>query len=143
MLTSRGVPLIYYGDEIGMTGGPDPDNRRDFPAGEPVGEILETVRRLTALRARHPALRSGRTLHLALTRHAYVYARVSANAAAIVALNNGAEPETLEFPTHSLGLAPATILRDQLASAPPIHVGAAKVRVTLPPRSAAVYATSR
>jgi glycosidase len=31
VLTSRGTPLIYYGDEIGMKGAGDPDNRRDFP----------------------------------------------------------------------------------------------------------------
>ena len=33
LLTARGIPMIYYGDEIGMTGGDDPDNRRDFPGG--------------------------------------------------------------------------------------------------------------
>ena len=32
-LTVRGIPEIYYGDEIGMKGGADPDNRRDFPGG--------------------------------------------------------------------------------------------------------------
>ena len=32
-LTLRGIPEIYYGDEIGMPGGGDPDNRRDFPGG--------------------------------------------------------------------------------------------------------------
>jgi len=33
VLTMRGIPLVYYGDEIAMTGGADPDNRRDFPGG--------------------------------------------------------------------------------------------------------------
>jgi glycosidase len=35
LLTMRGLPELYYGDEIGMTGGNDPDNRRDFPGGFP------------------------------------------------------------------------------------------------------------
>ena len=35
LLTNRGIPLLYYGDELGMTGGDDPDNRRDFPGGFP------------------------------------------------------------------------------------------------------------
>lgn len=35
VLTMRGTPLVYYGDEIGIAGGPDPDNRRDFPGGWP------------------------------------------------------------------------------------------------------------
>ena len=34
-LTLRGIPEFYYGDEIGMPGGGDPDNRRDFPGGWP------------------------------------------------------------------------------------------------------------
>src|SRR5204862_5007025 len=33
LMTSRGIPMIYYGDEIAMPGGNDPDNRRDFPGG--------------------------------------------------------------------------------------------------------------
>jgi neopullulanase len=38
LLTARGTPVIYSGDEIGMAGGEDPDNRRDFPGGfEPLG----------------------------------------------------------------------------------------------------------
>jgi glycosidase len=32
-LTLRGIPQLYYGDEIGMPGGADPDNRHDFPGG--------------------------------------------------------------------------------------------------------------
>ena len=35
LATTRGIPMIYYGDEIGMPGGEDPDNRRDFPGGWP------------------------------------------------------------------------------------------------------------
>src|SRR5207237_6245624 len=35
LLTARGTPLVYYGDEIALPGGGDPDNRRDFPGGWP------------------------------------------------------------------------------------------------------------
>ncbi|MGH9526410.1 MAG: alpha-amylase family glycosyl hydrolase [Terriglobales bacterium] len=35
LLTMRGEPMIYYGDEIGMTGSKHPDNRRNFPGGFP------------------------------------------------------------------------------------------------------------
>src|SRR5687767_8801864 len=35
MLTARGIPLIYYGDEVALPGGNDPDNRRNFPGRWP------------------------------------------------------------------------------------------------------------
>jgi len=35
LATLRGIPQLYYGNEIGMTGGDDPDNRHDFPGGFP------------------------------------------------------------------------------------------------------------
>ena len=35
LMTTRGIPLIYYGDEIALAGAGDPDNRRDFPGGWP------------------------------------------------------------------------------------------------------------
>ena len=38
LLTARGIPLVYYGDEIAMPGGVDPDNRRDFPGGWSVSD---------------------------------------------------------------------------------------------------------
>lgn len=45
-----GVPTIYYGDEAGLEGGPDPDNRRPFPWGREDQEILSWYGRITGLR---------------------------------------------------------------------------------------------
>jgi hypothetical protein len=63
LMSVDGVPMIYYGDEIGMTGAGDPDNRRDMRFGDQVTEdeksVLEHFRKLTALRRTHPALRYG------------------------------------------------------------------------------------
>ena len=54
---------MSHGDEIGMTGAGDPDNRRDMRFGDQVTEdeksVLEHFRKLTALRHAHPALRYG------------------------------------------------------------------------------------
>lgn len=60
LLTFPGAPSIYYGDEVGLPGGLDPDSRRGFPSRDrwhPA--ILDTHRRLIALRRAHPALRTG------------------------------------------------------------------------------------
>jgi cyclomaltodextrinase len=61
LFTSPGAPAIYYGDEIGLEGGEDPDNRRCFPWDETAWDrdLLTAVRGLVELRHRLPALRRG------------------------------------------------------------------------------------
>jgi len=59
-MTLPGAPCVYYGDEIGMEGGNDPDCRRSFPVGEAGRDeaLRATFRDLIALRHAHPALRA-------------------------------------------------------------------------------------
>jgi len=63
MMAIDGVPMIYYGDEIGMTGAGDPDNRRDMRFGDKVSadeqRVLENFKKLGAIRRENPALRYG------------------------------------------------------------------------------------
>ncbi|MEL6216822.1 MAG: glycoside hydrolase family 13 protein, partial [Pseudomonadota bacterium] len=66
LLTFPGAPCIYYGDEVGLAGGNDPDCRRGFPSEERWDrELLACHRQLIALRHQYPALQTGeyRTLH--------------------------------------------------------------------------------
>ena len=57
--TYAGAPTIYYGDEIGMVGGDDPDDRRAFTWGKGNQEIVEWYAGLAAIRNAYPALRTG------------------------------------------------------------------------------------
>ena len=61
LFTVPGAPCVYYGDEIGLEGGPDPDCRRAFPWDESSWDhvLRDHVKRLAALRHAHPALRRG------------------------------------------------------------------------------------
>ena len=63
LLTTPGIPIIYYGDEIGMTGAADPDNRRMMRWGKNVKEVEKELRmqisRLIDIRNTHSALRYG------------------------------------------------------------------------------------
>ncbi|HEY8040608.1 MAG TPA: alpha-amylase family glycosyl hydrolase [Polyangiaceae bacterium] len=62
MLTNKGAPLIYYGDEIGLPGAGDPDNRRmmQWTGTSPDQQSLYArIKALTAIRAAHPAMRRG------------------------------------------------------------------------------------
>jgi cyclomaltodextrinase len=59
-MTFPGAPSIYYGDEVGLMGGMDPDCRRGFPPESDWDqELLHHYRALIALRHAHPALRIG------------------------------------------------------------------------------------
>jgi glycosidase len=103
-LTLRGIPELYYGDEIGMPGGSDPDNRRDFPGGwtgdaqnaflregrtREQKELFGYVQSLLRLRREHAALRSGKLWHLASDDSSYVFIRETEEEKLVVAFHNG------------------------------------------------------
>ena len=100
-MTYPGAPAIYYGDEVGVTGGPDPMNRATYPwpdlGGHPDDRLLADVRQLTALRQALPVLRHG-TLRAPLyaDEHVVVLARQDAGRWAITATNNGDAARTVD-----------------------------------------------
>ncbi|MGQ9494554.1 MAG: glycoside hydrolase family 13 protein [Anaerolineae bacterium] len=77
MMCYPGAPCIYYGDEIGMEGGKDPDCRRAFPWDEQQWnkELLAYVKGCIALRKAHPALRRGEYRSLLAKEQVYVFGR--------------------------------------------------------------------
>ena len=81
-----GVPCVYYGDEVGLEGGEDPDNRRPFPWDEARWDlrIHRTIRRLAHLRRRHLALAHGRYRPLLAEGDAHAFARVHGEEAVVV-----------------------------------------------------------
>lgn len=93
VMTLPGAPCIYYGDEIGMEGREDPDNRRAFPWDQSRWDqkLLDLVRAATALRSQHAFLRTGPFQALAAIGQAVVYGRGEGNDGAIVVLNAGDE----------------------------------------------------
>ncbi|MGL4773366.1 MAG: glycoside hydrolase family 13 protein [Clostridium sp.] len=54
-----GVPLIYYGDEVGLLGGKDPSNRKSFPWGDENKEVMNTYKKFISIRNEEVALKSG------------------------------------------------------------------------------------
>ena len=146
LFTARGIPLVYYGDEVALAGGEDPDNRRDFPGGwkedprsafEPAGRtavengVFEHVRQLIALRRDSEALRRGRTELLYTGPETAVYAR-RASDVVIAVFHNGKEAATVEFDAEG-------VYEQKMGPAAPLVVANGRARVTLPARSAAVY----
>jgi neopullulanase len=149
LLTMRGTPSIYYGDEIGMNGGADPDNRHDFPGGwkgdprnafeasgrtEQENSIFNYVRKLTTLRAQSDALRRGKMIDLAVTEHTWAYARQAQNETAVVVLNNSAETKNVLVPFPTQGR-----YKNLLGVAPDLNVTNDSGTVHLPAYSAEIY----
>jgi neopullulanase len=96
--TLPGAPSIYYGDEIGLRGGNDPDCRRAFPWDEARWDVgLRTfVRSVLRLRASEPALRHGSTTAIAAAGSALAFERRLDADRLVVAVNPGTEPVTLD-----------------------------------------------
>ena len=89
--TIPGIPIIDYGDEIGMTGAGDPDNRRMMRFGSDLSPLesktLSDVKVIVNLRKNHPALRYGDFLTIKADDKNYVYLRSDLNERILVALN--------------------------------------------------------
>ena len=118
-LTLRGIPELYYGDEIAMPGGNDPDNRHDFPGGwhddeknafTPEGrtpeqqDVFAYVQKLLRLRREHAALRGGQLWHLSSDDTSYVFLRETEEEKLVIAFHHGTQPRELNI---SLGDTPA------------------------------------
>jgi glycosidase len=95
VMSLPGLPVLYYGTEVGLAGGSDPDNRRVLPGEEalsaPQRSVLETTRRLGKLRACSAALRSGDRKPFLVAKRTYGFTRVAPEEAAIVMISTEAE----------------------------------------------------
>jgi len=154
LMTVRGIPLIYYGDEVGMTGGNDPDNRRDFPGGwsddahnafgasgrtAEEQSIFSHLQKLAALRKSLEPLRRGRLVSLHADQQAYVFARVTERDRVLVGFNNSGGPVTVNVEAAAAAIAEGATLEDQIGGAPPAHASEGSIRLVLRGHSAVIY----
>jgi glycosidase len=143
LLTVRGTPLLYYGDEIALPGGGDPDNRRDFPGGwsgdthnafdasgrTPTEQaVWSHVHRLLELRAQRADLRTARMEHLVAGEQSFVYRR----GRTVVALNNDSVVATIRVPV-------AALPDDALGICPRPRAENGAVTIVVPRRSGCIF----
>lgn len=117
--TYVGVPTIYYGDEYGMPGGPDPDNRRtfDWSQATTADENVALVRKLISIRRDHPALRTGSFLTLGVdnANGLYAYGRMDADERIAVVLNNDGTSHDEAVPVYQLSVPDGATMTDALS----------------------------
>ncbi len=159
IMTNRGTPLLYYGDEIAMPGGGDPDNRRDFPggfAGDSVNafdtagrtkeqnEVWNHLAKLGALRKQYGALRNGKSLDLLDQEQQMAYVRVLNNQAVVVIFNNDTKPVEVTFDVGIIKeIELNATLKDLLGKVSDIKVDNGKVTLTMPARTAGIFVTMK
>ena len=111
LLTFPGAPSIYYGDEVGLPGGIDPDSRRSFPLeAKWEREIFNNHRQLIALRHTYPALRTGDYQVLHAQGQLYIFARTLGTEELIIAINAGTSSATANADVVSLHSQPNKLL---------------------------------
>ncbi len=148
LLGLPGVPLIYYGDELGMAGAGDPDNRRLMPWNSSLAPhqaaLLETVQKLGVTRSHSRGMRRGPRQTLAVGDDYYVFQRddPTAEQGAVVAINRGTTPRSVPLTLQGgLGKAAGRHFVDALAGGDATLGGSEPL--ILAPRSVAVYQLPR
>ncbi len=154
VLTTRGVPQLYYGDELAMTGKDEPTTRADFPGGFPQDkrnaftkagrtseeqDLFEYIRKLTHLHTELEPLQRGELVNLFVSEQQYAYARKTPSGAVLTVINNDSQPATIEFAVDQIDLREGIALVDRLGAAPAAHVRNGRVKAILPARSASVF----
>jgi len=102
IFTYIGAPMIYYGDEIGFTGGDDPDCRRSMVWDETKWEprLVQAYRTLIRARRDHSALRTGDFEKLRVFNGVYAYKRRHKRDEAVVILNPGERRQHVKIPLN-------------------------------------------
>jgi alpha-amylase len=149
-MTSVGIPVIYYGEEVGRRGGAWPTNRSDMPwggraiapgRGVPRDDALRAYfQRLIALRHAHPALERGAFLALSTVGDLLVFARADevSGETVIVAINRGGERATATVPIPDDWR--GGMVREALGGAA-VEVWDGRLAIDTPPLTAQIYVT--
>jgi cyclomaltodextrinase len=138
--TLPGAPCVYYGDEVGVTGGKDPESRKAFPwdTARWESDLLDATRATFTLRRAEPALRSDAVTFHPADGAALAFERRDGDRRVAVALNAGESSVSLRL--GAPGAEPSVVLATARARLDPPVLAMADdmATVRLPPRSGAV-----
>lgn len=110
-MTWPGAPTIYYGDEAGVCGWTDPDNRRTYPWGQEDTELIQFHKDMINIHKSYEALRTGSVLYLHGGHKILCYGRFTDNKQVVVILNTNYEDVELKLHVRQIGVYNHSILR--------------------------------
>lgn len=102
-MTLPGAPTLYYGDEAGVCGWTDPDNRRTYPWGNENYELLEFYREAICIHKQNQVLKTGSYMPLVWEKDLLCYGRFDEKDAVVTAINTSKEDKVINVPVWLLG----------------------------------------
>ena len=103
-MTWTGAPTIYYGDEAGVCGFTDPDNRRTYPWGHEDQELLAFHREMIRIHRENPALRTGSIKFLNGEDNLLCYGRFNRTQSFVIVVNNDYVDRWIDLSVWAVGV---------------------------------------
>ena len=145
-MTWPGAPTIYYGDEVGVCGFTDPDNRRSYPWGHEDKELLEFHKEIIRIHKQNKEFLTGSLKYMEADYNVIGYGRFTKEKQSAILINNNNYEITKTLSVWYLGTPKECTLNrlmlttaDGFTTEPEEYsVSAGKVSITLPPTSAII-----
>ena len=145
-MTWIGAPTIYYGDEAGLCGFTDPDNRRTYPWGQEDWDLIRFHKEIIKIRKEHEALRTGSIKYIDADYNYLAYGRFSRKEQYVILVNNNCHEITKKVKVWEAGTPKEGTMVQLLStyeddySTEPVEysVSAGKITITLPKTSAVI-----
>ncbi len=145
-MTWIGAPTIYYGDEAGLCGFTDPDNRRTYPWGREDKELIAFHKDIIRIRKENDELRNGSLKSLGGEYNFIAYARFHRKGKCVILINNNNQPITKEVSVWETGIPKTAKMKLLLQTGEngytlegqEYEVVAGKVHIELPKTSATI-----
>jgi alpha-glucosidase len=110
-MTWPGAPTIYYGDEAGLCGWTDPDNRRAYPWGKEDQGLIKYHQEMIAIHKTYEAFRTGSILFLTGAFGVICFGRFDQSDQFIIAVNNNKEEVTIDINAWEIGIIEDEVVR--------------------------------
>ncbi|MBQ8185228.1 MAG: glycoside hydrolase family 13 protein [Lachnospiraceae bacterium] len=146
-MTWPGAPTLYYGDEAGLCGFTDPDNRRTYPWGREDQEMIDFHREMIRIHKENPVLKEGSVKFLSTSDQLVAFGRFDGENQLITVLNNQEQEVTAQVAVWEANVPEHAVLERQIfswedgftAERVECPVAGGQLQVTMPPHSAMVF----